>query len=309
MFTSIRRHAAAVAILLTAACPLAAEEWPADTIDLSAVTVEQPANASIWLLGGQMPAGEEAPLVPIGGEHPPYPTFPPCWCKEWKPWYVGVEGGWTIPLNVTPDSNGVGAFFDGVAFGTQLHGGENFTLRLGLRLSPRWRADVSYTNIHGDYQWRTAFFGGAQIAGFDSDATSNIVLGNAYWHFFPPAEHCNRPRFDPYTGVGLGVAFNTLAATAEFPDGNPAGQYATVFGDTTACLATRFALGTHFWIWPNLAMDMSFAVLYVGDFQTDDFRTTGGIVQPIGRYDFHNNWLGTFQLGFVWFPQPGFYRR
>lgn len=318
MFTRCRCCTLAIAALLAASCPLAAEEideggvWPAEllagTIDLSRVTAEQPQDANIWLLGDKAAASDDEPIVPIGG-HPGYPAFPPCFCQDWHPWYVGVDGGWAFGLNQTPDVTGTGAFFDGHTFGTQLRDGSNFAVRLGLRFSPRWRADFSYTNIHGDYHWRTAFFGGTSVSGFQSDATSNVLLVSGYFHFFPPAERCNRLRLDPYVGAGIGAAFNTLAGTAEFPDGNPAGQYATVFGDTTACFACRFVLGNHLWITPNFAMEMSFATFFVGDFQTDDFRNSGGTIQQIGRYDFHNNWIGTAQMGFVWYPQPGFYRR
>ena len=306
---------AAALAMLSAGRPLMAEEpaWGPGLSGLFDYSYEEERyeeeDGAIQLLGGEAFAGDdEPPIVPIGG-HPGYPVFPPCFCREWHPWYIGVEGGWAFGLNETPDATGVGAFFDGRAFGTQLHSGSNLSVRVGQRFSPRWRADFSWTNIHGDYNWRTSFFGGAEIAGFDSAATSNILLVNGFWHFFPPAERTSRLRLDPYAGVGIGVAFNTLANTAEFPDGNPAGQYATVYGDTTACFAARFALGTHLWITPNLAMEMSFATFFVGDYQTDDFRQIGGSVEQIGRYDFHNNWLGTAQLGLVWYPQPGFYRR
>lgn len=309
----------AIALLLAAACPVAAEQldgagvWPqellATTIDLSRVTADPPAKSNIWLLGGESPTDDhdENLIVPIGGQ-PGYPNFPPCYCDQWAPWYIGVEGGWAFGLNDTPDSQGVGGNFDGTAFGTHLRDGSAINVRVGRRFSPRWRADFSYSQVHGDYDWQTFFPGFAQPSGFNSEVTSHLLLLSGYWHFLPPAERCDRLRFDPYLGAGLGVAFNKLYTTDEFTLAT-GDVYAQVFSDTTACFAGRFTLGTHLWLTPNLAIDMSFATSYVGSFQSDDFRTINGGVQQIGRYEFHNNWIGTAQMGLVWFPQPGFYRK
>ena len=283
--------------------------WPRDllasTIDLTRMTAEPPAESEVWLLGGAE-TGDECDIVPIGG-HPGYPAFPPCFCHDWKPWYIGVEGGWAFGLNETPDVTGAGGNFNGTAFGTMLTDGSVINVRVGRRFSPRWRADFSYSQIHGNYNWQTFFPGGGGLTGFRSEATSHLLLVSGYWHFYPPAESTRRVRIDPYAGAGLGVAFNKLYDADEFTLST--GQaYATVFSDTTACFAARFTLGTHLWLTPNLAMDFSFATSFVGDIQSDDFRNIGG-VQPIGRYDFHDNWIGTATMGLIWFPQPGFYRR
>jgi len=305
-------------ITLALACPLMAGDrgadqsgvWPVDvlagTIDLPALEAEPQAAADICLLGGEILGEEPIDIVPIGG-HPGYPAFPPCFCADWAPWYLGVEGGWAFGLNETPDSPGVGGNFNGTAFGTQLTDGWAINVRVGRRFSPRWRADFSYSQMHGSYNWETFFPGFADPSGFRSEVTSHLLLVSGYWHFWPPAERTRGLRIDPYVGAGIGVAFNKLYDTDEFTLST--GQvYAKVFSDTTSSFAARFTFGTHWWLTPNLALDFAFATSYVGDIQSDDFRNFGG-VQPIGRYDFHDNWIGTATLGLIWFPQPGFLRR
>jgi hypothetical protein len=221
---------------------------------------------------------------------------------------LGVEGGWAFGLNETPDSPGVGGNFNGTAFGTMLTDGWVINTRIGRRFSPRWRADFSYSQIHGSYDWQTFFPGGTGgLTGFDSEVTSHLLLVSGYWHPYPPAECTHRLRLDPYAGAGLGVAFNRLYDTSEFVLAT--GQkYATVFSDTTTSFAARFTLGTHLWVTPNLALDFAFATSFIGDVQSGAFRDFGG-VQRIGRYEFHDNWIGTATMGLIWYPQPGFHRR
>jgi hypothetical protein len=252
---------------------------------------------------------KESALATGGGVgHPP----PPCGCEDWVPWYIGLDGGYAFGLNDTPNVENAGVNRDITALGTHLEDIGLVNVRLGRRLSPCWRVDVSYTWMEGNYDWRwfretnPGTLGGTF---FDSFATSHLLLLNGYRHLFPLDERCGKLQFDPYVGAGIGVAFNRMAEANQtvISSGD---VVTTIFPDTTACFAARFMLGSQFWLTPTLALDLSFSTTYVDTIQTDAFTLVHSTEQvlPLGRYDFHDNWIGAAYVGLIWYPRPGFFR-
>jgi hypothetical protein len=229
------------------------------------------------------------------------------------PWYVGVDGGYAFGLNDTPNVEHAGVGHDITALGTHLQDAGLVNVRLGRRLSPCWRVDVSYTWMEGNYDWqwfRESTPGTLGGTFFDSSAACHLLLVNGYRHLFPLAERCGKLQFDPYVGAGIGVAFNRMS-DADQTVITTGDVVTTIFPDTTANFAARFALGSQFWLTSTLALDLSFTTTYVGNIQTDAFTViqSTGEVRPLGRYDFHDNWIGAAQVGLIWYPRPGFLRR
>jgi hypothetical protein len=173
---------------------------------------------------------------------------------------VGVDGGYAFGLNDTPNVEHAGFGHDITAFGTHLEDAGLVNVRLGRRFSPCWRADFSYTMLDGNYDWRwfretnPGTLGGTF---FDSSAACHLLLVNGYRHLFPFAPRCGRLQFDPYVGAGLGMALNRMAEADQTVIGTST-VVGTIFPETTACFAARFALGSQFWLTSNCAIDVAF---------------------------------------------------
>lgn len=215
--------------------------------------------------------------------------------------YVGIEGGWSTGLGHANKSRGVGDNFTGIAEGPRATSGYNVGASLGYRWNCLLRTDLSYTYLHPKhYNWNTFF----SVAGnnvtepFKAHLHSHLVLLNTYMHL--NALYCLFPWMDPYISGGVGVAVNRLDDIREFPgelEGGP--FFARIQSHTHTHFGARLGAGVMKYFCSCWIVDLGFNANYIGKVRSGNSRTfvSGAPRQPIGKYDFKNNWIGTFYLG------------
>ncbi len=227
---------------------------------------------------------------PITYHESPLPTC----CSHF---YVGIEGGWSTGLGHANKSRGVGGFFTGIAEGPRADSGYNVGASLGYRWNCLLRTDLSYTYLHPNhYNCNTFFPNPDQTDLFKAHLHSHLILLNTYMHL--NAVYCLLPWIDPYITGGVGVAVNRMDDIREFASGEES-FFAKIHSYTHTNFGARVGVGVmkyfcHCWI-----LDLGFNANYIGRVRSDNSRTfiARGTSQPIGKYDFKNNWIGTFYLG------------
>lgn len=239
---------------------------------------------------------DECSIPVVLQEEELYHTCPISYCPCPRPliFYVGAEGGWAIGLTDKTGFGG-GALFNGPSFDARARSGYMVGANVGCRFNSLFRSDLSYTFLREPYRWTALSTNNNFPLSFSSTLRSHLFLLNGYLNL--NSLFCLCPGWDPYVGVGLGVAVNQLRNVQEFTSLNS--QFvADINNGNRTNFAARFGLGITRCLWRRTVLDLAFNANYIGQVHTGNARTLStGQVGPIGIYRFRNNWIGTISLG------------
>lgn len=271
---------------------LAEEEAPHDIDEAIALPSTQEDALASCFFPCQVP-----PLPPDCYVHPS--SFCVSCQRSCSHFYVGLEGGWGTRLSSADKSTGVGAFFNAEAEGPRADSGYHVGASLGYRWSCLLRTDLSYTYLHPNhYNWTTSFSGNLTEP-FKANLCSHLLLFNTYVHL--NALYCLFPWLDPYISGGVGVAINRLDNIREFPavEESQGPFFARIQSHTQTHFGARLGIGAMKYFCRCWIVDLGFNANYIGRVRSGSSRTfvSTGASQSIGKYDFKNNWIGTFYLG------------
>jgi hypothetical protein len=194
--------------------------------------------------------------------------------------YVGLSGGMNWIRDGKSGSDVAGGNLNGTVYDIEGDNGLLVGGVVGYRFSDLFRADVSYTRLNNELNWKGAFPGGGDSA-FASDASSDVFMLNGYLH----AKGLNKGRFytfDPFVGAGIGLTSNRLNDIVETGAGNGAFR-ADVHDGKTIRPAARLGVGVDTRITPALTLTSSVDAYWLGDFESAESRNIAGF-QRIGAW-------------------------
>ncbi|NJL18611.1 MAG: outer membrane beta-barrel protein [Nitrospira sp.] len=209
--------------------------------------------------------------------------------------YVEAFGGNAGNVFGMPDGkNNVGASFDGRTKSIDMSRNGLFGVRMGYKISSNWHTDLSYYSVDSDLDWSASFppttaFPQGATTNFIAELDSQVLLVSAYYSFN------SESKLSPYVGLGLGVARNKLHRATESFEGQ---QFASIKNSTQQSVAYRAAVGADYSISEKWKLNMDLSLINLSEATSGATRTLpGGLLEPIGRYEFDDIWRASFTLG------------